>query len=181
MYSSWRWTATGRPSWGISSARVSASAEPIWNACSSRSGSQRLARLPRPETHGPHPETARAHPRADARRADDCRGGTRLPIEHINPHTWAQFASILAACDVPPGREYLMGHTDPTLTLAVYQQVLDMGRGSVQRLEDLLGCSLAEARAIYNGETVGAGVSVLNPCSDTKNPSPPSGRSAAEA
>ena len=36
---------------------------------------------------------------------------------------------MLAVCDVPPRRAmYLMGHTDPTLTLAVYQQVLDMGK-----------------------------------------------------
>jgi hypothetical protein len=47
---------------------------------------------------------------------------------------------------------YLMGHTDPTLTLAVYQQVLDMGKGSVELLEQTLGCTLGEARAIYNGE-----------------------------
>jgi hypothetical protein len=100
----------------------------------------------------------------------------------MTPHTLRRtFASILAACDVPPRRAmYLMGHTDPTLTLAVYQQVLDMGRGSVDRLEEILGCSLAEARAIYNGETVAAGISVLNPCSDTKNPSAPSGGSTAE-
>jgi integrase len=33
---------------------------------------------------------------------------------------------------VPPRRAmYLMGHTDPSLTRAVYQQVLDMGKGSV--------------------------------------------------
>jgi hypothetical protein len=44
----------------------------------------------------------------------------------------------------------------------------------------MLGCSLAEARAIYNGDTVAAGVSVLNPCSSTKNPSTPSGRSTAK-
>jgi hypothetical protein len=55
-----------------------------------------------------------------------------------------------------------------------------MGRGSVERLEEILGCTLAEARAIYNGETVTAGVSVLNPCPVAKNPSTPSGRSAAE-
>jgi hypothetical protein len=81
----------------------------------------------------------------------------------MTPHTLRRtFASILAACDVPPRRAmYLMGHTDPTLTLAVYQHVLDMGRGSVGRLEEMLGCSLAEARAIYNGERVAAGVSVL--------------------
>ena len=49
---------------------------------------------------------------------------------------------------------YLMGHTDATLTLAVYQQVLDMGRGSVETLEELLGCTLVEARAIYNGDVI---------------------------
>ena len=27
-----------------------------------------------------------------------------------------------------------------------------MGKGSVETLEELLGCTLAEARAIYNGE-----------------------------
>ena len=69
------------------------------------------------------------------------------------------FASILAACDVPRWRAmYLFGHTDPKLTLAVYQQVLDLGRGSVQILEQALGCTLAEARAIFNGEAPPPGV-----------------------
>lgn len=45
-----------------------------------------------------------------------------------------------------------MGHTHPSLTLAVYQQVLDLGKGSVETLEQILGCTLAEARAVYNGE-----------------------------
>ena len=78
----------------------------------------------------------------------------RLPIDHMTPHSLRRtFASILAVCDVPPRRAmYLMGHTDPSLTLAVYQQVLDMGKGSVDVLERTLGCTLAEARAIYNGE-----------------------------
>ncbi|MDQ2895547.1 MAG: site-specific integrase, partial [Actinomycetota bacterium] len=78
----------------------------------------------------------------------------RLPIAQMTPHSLRRtFASILAVCDVPPRRAmYLMGHTDPTLTLAVYQQVLDMGKGSVETLEELLGCTLAEARAIYNGD-----------------------------
>jgi hypothetical protein len=44
-----------------------------------------------------------------------------------------------------------MGHTDPTLTLAVYQQVLDVGKGAVGALEQLLGCPLDEARAILTG------------------------------
>jgi hypothetical protein len=64
---------------------------------------------------------------------------------------------------------YLLGHNNPTFTLGVYQQVLDMGRGSVDPLEALFGCSLVEGRAIYNGECA-ASVSVPNPCSSTKNP-----------
>jgi integrase len=83
-----------------------------------------------------------------------------LLIGHMTPHTLRRtFASMLAVCDVPPRRAmYLMGHTDPTLTLAVYQQVLDMGKGAVEILEQPLGCTLAEARAIYNGEARAAKV-----------------------
>ena len=101
---------------------------------------------------------------------------------NVTPHTLRRtFASILAECGVAPRRAmYLLGHTDAKLTLSVYQQVLDMSGDAVETLEEILGCSLAEARAIYNGETVAAGVSVLNPCSDAKDPSAPSGRSAAE-
>jgi integrase len=72
----------------------------------------------------------------------------------MTPHSLRRtFASILAVCDVPPRRAmYLMGHTNPSLTLAVYQQVLDVGKGSVEILEEVLGCTLAEARATYNGQ-----------------------------
>jgi integrase len=78
----------------------------------------------------------------------------RLPIGLMTPHSLRRtFASILAVCDVPPRRAmYLMGHTDASLTLGVYQQVLDMGKGSVEVLEEILGCTLAQARAIFNGE-----------------------------
>src|SRR6476620_7370850 len=81
----------------------------------------------------------------------------REPIGHLTPHTLRRtFASLLAVCDVPPRRAmYLMGHTDPTLTLAVYQQVLDLGKGAVQKLEEAFGCSIGEARAIYTGEAEG--------------------------
>jgi len=51
---------------------------------------------------------------------------------------------------------YLMGQADPTLTLAVYRQVLDTGKGSVELLEQTVGCTLAAARAIYNGEATAA-------------------------
>jgi hypothetical protein len=47
--------------------------------------------------------------------------------------------------------------------MGVYQQVLDMGPGSVEALETVLGCSLPEARAVY----VGHGVYPLNTHSKT--------------
>ena len=37
---------------------------------------------------------------------------------------------------------YLLGHTDPTLTMRVYQQVIDMGDGGVQTLEQAIGCTI---------------------------------------
>jgi hypothetical protein len=46
---------------------------------------------------------------------------------------------------------YLLGHTDPTLTMRVYQQVLDMGGVAVETLERVLGCTLQEALSIYSG------------------------------
>jgi integrase len=58
-------------------------------------------------------------------------------IAHCTPHTLRRtFASILAEVNLPPRRAmYLLGHTDPTLTMRVYQQVIDMGEGGVQTLE----------------------------------------------
>jgi integrase len=55
-------------------------------------------------------------------------------IDHITPHTLLRtFASLLAEVGVPPRRAmYLLGHTDPTLTMRVYQQVLDMGGAAVE-------------------------------------------------
>jgi hypothetical protein len=62
------------------------------------------------------------------------------------------FASILAVWDIPPRRAmYLMGHTDAKFTMSVYRQVLDVGPGSVEALETVLGCTLEEARDAYLG------------------------------
>ena len=74
-------------------------------------------------------------------------------IGHMTPHTLRRtFASILAEVGVPPRRAmYLLGHRDPTLTMRVYQQVLDMGGGAVETLEQVLGCTIPEAFAIYSG------------------------------
>jgi hypothetical protein len=46
---------------------------------------------------------------------------------------------------------YLLGHTDPTLTMRVYQQVLHMGGGGIETLEVVLGCKVQEAFATYSG------------------------------
>jgi integrase len=103
-----------------------------------------------------HPDNIRARILAPIReRANEqLEADGLLLIGHMTPHTLRRtFASMLAVCVMPPRRAiYLMGHTDPTLTLAVYQQVLDMGKGAVEILEQTLGRTLAEARAIYNGE-----------------------------
>jgi hypothetical protein len=64
---------------------------------------------------------------------------------------------------------YLMGHTDAKFTMSVYQQVLDMGRGSVEALEGVLGCTLGEARELY----IGHGVLAPNSHPGTKRPSLP--------
>lgn len=79
----------------------------------------------------------------------------RPSIATMTPHTLRRtFASILAVCDVPPRRAmYLMGHTDATLTLGVYQQVLNVGKGAIPTLESAMGCTVGDARRIYNGET----------------------------
>jgi hypothetical protein len=77
----------------------------------------------------------------------------KLPIGHMTPHTLRRtFASVIAVCDVSPRRAmYLMGHTDPTLTLGVYQQVIDVSDDGLDLLEDLIGCSLDEANALFDG------------------------------
>ena len=71
----------------------------------------------------------------------------------MTPHTLRRtFASILAEVGVPPRRAmYLLGHTDPTLTMRVYQQVLDMGGAAVEQLEGVLGCTIQEPFGTYSG------------------------------
>jgi hypothetical protein len=74
------------------------------------------------------------------------------PIGHMTPHTLRRtIASILAEVGVPPRRAMYLGHTDPTLTMRVYQQVLDMGGAAVETLESVLGCTLEEALTTYSG------------------------------
>jgi hypothetical protein len=87
-----------------------------------------------------------------------------LPIAHLTPHTLRRtFASILAVCNVPPRRAMeLLGHTDPKLTLAVYQQVLDMGVAAVATLERAMGAPLAEAYEILCGRGSQRRVRVTN-------------------
>lgn len=49
---------------------------------------------------------------------------------------------------------YLLGHTDPKLTMRVYQQVLDMAADGNERCENVLGCSIDEAFATLSGRAV---------------------------
>jgi hypothetical protein len=83
----------------------------------------------------------------------------RLPIAHMTPHTLRRtFASILAATNMPRRRAmYLLGQTDAKLTLSVYQQVLDVGAGSIEVLEGILGCSLQEGCDVLTGRVLVAG------------------------
>lgn len=102
-----------------------------------------------------HPDNVRSRLLASVReRANELLAEREQPlIGHMTPHTLRRtFASILAEVGVPPRRAmYLLGHTDPTLTMRVYQQVLDMGGAAVDTLEKVLGCTLEEALATYSG------------------------------
>jgi hypothetical protein len=46
---------------------------------------------------------------------------------------------------------YLLGHRDPTLTMAVYQQVLDLRGPGIKTLERLLGARLDSVGQILCG------------------------------
>jgi len=73
-------------------------------------------------------------------------------IAHMTPHSLRRtFASLLAEVGVSPRRAmYLIGHTDPMLTMRVYQQVLNMGSEALGALERVLGCGPDEACAIWS-------------------------------
>jgi hypothetical protein len=45
---------------------------------------------------------------------------------------------------------YLLGHTDPTLTMRVYQQVIDLGEGGAERRksDSLAGNSLKRMKGL---------------------------------
>jgi hypothetical protein len=49
---------------------------------------------------------------------------------------------------------YLLGHTDAELALSVYQQILDLGTGSIEVPEGVLGCSLQKACDLLTGRVV---------------------------
>ena len=95
---------------------------------------------------------APAHRRANALLADD----DQEAIGQLTPHTLRRtFASLLAELGVSPRRAmYLLGHTDPKLTMGVYQQVLDLGSDALRGLEIALGCDVDEALAAFSGRRV---------------------------
>ena len=76
------------------------------------------------------------------------------PIAHLTPHTLRRtFASILGVCRVDTRRAVaLLGHTDPRMTLGVYAHLLKLGHGNVEALEEVMGCTRDEARAIFESE-----------------------------
>jgi hypothetical protein len=90
-------------------------------------------------------------------------------------HAAAHVRLILAELNLPPRwAMYLIGHTDPTLTMRVYQQVIDMGEGGLETLEKLIGCTLEEAFALLSGR----GVLATNWQPANKNASQPGAWSA---
>ena len=78
------------------------------------------------------------------------------PIAHLTPHTLRRtFASILGVCRVDTRRAVaLLGHTDARMTMGVYAQLLKLGDGNVELLEQLMGCTRDEARAIFESEPI---------------------------
>jgi integrase len=72
---------------------------------------------------------------------------------HVTPHMLRRtFASILAEIGVPPRRAmYLLGHKDASLTMNVYQHVLDVSARIDTSLEALLGCSSTDAVQLLSG------------------------------
>jgi len=48
----------------------------------------------------------------------------------------------------------LLGHTDARMTMGVYAELLKLGEGNVELLEQLMGCTRDEARAIFQSEPV---------------------------
>jgi integrase len=102
-----------------------------------------------------HPDNIRsrivapAHDRANELLARDGQGS----IAHLTPHTLRRtFASLLAEVGVSPRRAmYLLGHTDPNLTMRVYQHVLDLSGSAQEQLEELLGCTVDEAFWVLSG------------------------------
>jgi hypothetical protein len=77
-------------------------------------------------------------------------------IVACTPHTRRRtFASILAELNLAPRRAmHLIGHTDPSLIMRIYQQVLDMGDAGVETLETVLGCTLTDAFTLLSGRGV---------------------------
>jgi Phage integrase family len=127
-----------------------------------------------------HPDAVRSRLLASVReRANELLAEReQREIGHMTPHTLRRtFASILAEVGVPPRRAmYLLGHMDPTLTMRVYQQVLDMGGVAVETLGKVLGCTLDEALATYSGRGGLGSQWVVSPKAPARRPRGPSRR-----
>ncbi len=87
---------------------------------------------------------AGAHQRANERLGER----SRPLIGHLTPHTLRRtFASLLGETGVSPRRAmYLLGHTDPKLTMGVYQHVLDLSAEGDETLARVLGGDVTKMR-----------------------------------
>ncbi len=94
---------------------------------------------------------AGAHLRANERLSER----SRPQIGHLTPHTLRRtFASLLAETGVSPRRAmYLLGHTDPKLTMGVYQHVLDLSAEGEQTLTRVLGGDVSEIGSMLSGRS----------------------------
>ena len=83
-------------------------------------------------------------------RANELLAADNLPaITSCTPHTLRRtFASLCAEIGLSPRRAMrLMGHANPSFTMGVYQQVLDMTQGAEETFEKVTGASFPQAFA----------------------------------
>lgn len=108
-----------------------------------RSGVRHSHRQPEPSGQHSLRIVAPAHDRANELLARDGQARSRIsrPTHCGEPllRSWPRWA-------VNPRRAmYLLGHTDPNLTMRVYQHVLDLSGSAQEQLEEPLGCTVDEA------------------------------------
>jgi integrase len=94
-------------------------------------------------------------------------------IGHCTPHSLRRtVASILAELGLPMRRAmYLLGHTNPRFTIAVYEQVMDMSDGGLETIEKLLGGRADDLFTVLSGRAARRPFSRVTAEYDKKMPS----------